>query len=56
MSVLSLFAEGALALKRGRKKRAALLFGAATLSTRYRAATYPIQGLLALDRVRRFLR
>lgn len=55
VNVASLLAEAALSLQRGQEKRAALLFGAATLAARSSALGWVIQGGLVLDRLRRRL-
>ena len=54
-NAVSLLFEAAYALHRGRKQRAALLFGAATLAGRSRKVGWLVQGGLTLDRLRRRL-
>ena len=54
-NAVSLLFEAAYALHRGRKRRAALLFGAATLAGRSKKIGWLVQGGLTLDRLRRRL-
>ena len=53
LNAVSLLFEAALALRDGRKQRAALLFGAATLAGRSKKLGWLVQGGLTLDRIRR---
>lgn len=51
LSAISLLAEGAVALQQGNEKRALLLFGAATISTKYKTVAYPVYGYVTLRKI-----
>ncbi|KTG09437.1 hypothetical protein AUR64_16805 [Haloprofundus marisrubri] len=53
LNLLSLLAQAGLAWKQGKKMRAALLLGAATIARKSRKLSYAIQGLLTLDSLRK---
>ncbi|QCJ46300.1 MULTISPECIES: hypothetical protein [Haloprofundus] len=53
LNLLSLLAQAGLAWKRGNKKRAGLLLGAATIARKSRKLSYAIQGALTLDSLRK---
>ena len=55
LNVASLLVQAGNALRKGNKKQAALLFGAATIAPRYRVASYLIQGGVGLNNLRKKL-
>lgn len=55
LNVLSLLAQAGYALKRGRKRRAALLLGTATLASRHEGLSYAVQATLTANDLRRKL-
>lgn len=55
LNVASLLVQAGNALRKGNKKQAALLFGAAAIAPRYRAASYLVQGGVTLNNLRKRL-
>ncbi|WP_224268416.1 hypothetical protein [Haloprofundus salinisoli] len=53
LNLLSLLTQAGMAWKRGDKKRAGLLLGAATIARKSRKLSYAIQGALTLDSLRK---
>ena len=56
LNVASLLVQAGNALRKGNKKQAALLLGAATIAPRYKGASYLIQGGVSLNNLRKRLR
>lgn len=55
LNIASLLVQAGLALRKGKTKRAALLFGTATLAARHRGLSYAVQGALTANDIRKKL-
>lgn len=53
VNIASILAQAGLALRRGNKKRTALLLGTATIASRYSGLSYVIQGALTANDIRK---
>lgn len=56
LNLVSILIQAGNALRKGNRRQAALLFGAATIAPRYRLASYVVQGGITLNNLRKRLR